>query len=275
MSLRTSYFEATLLLGALAAGCAPSVTERRPVEAPASESASPEPPSASPPEPPSASPSRVQNLAVPGFEPAVLFVPAGSEQRPLVLATHGAGGGPEWECDYWSKLTRGRAFVLCLRGKPIRAGVSSYYYPDHHALERELIAAEQAARSAEPRIAPGSGVYAGFSQGASMGALILPDHVAAFPYVVLIEGFTTFDVRLARRVQDAGGKRILFACGTQQCASVAARSLRSLQVAGVEAHAAVATGAGHTPAGAVMEQVAAALPWLLQGEALWPTAQAP
>src|SRR5687768_10364236 len=41
----------------------------------------------------------VVHLEVPGFLPAVLLVPAGSEPRPLVAAAHGAGGSPEWECE--------------------------------------------------------------------------------------------------------------------------------------------------------------------------------
>jgi hypothetical protein len=154
---------------------------------------------------------RVRELPVEGFLPALLFSPAGSEQARLIVATHGAGGAPEWECDYWRQLSAGSAFLLCLRGKSMGGG--SYYYPNHHELDGELRAAERAARAAEARILPGDGVYAGFSQGASMGSAIVARHAATFPYVVLIEGFELWNIPRARSFARAGGRRVLFACG--------------------------------------------------------------
>jgi hypothetical protein len=210
-------------------------------------------------------------LFVSGFEPALLFTPVGVSQRPLVLAAHGAGGGPEWECDYWRRLTRARAFILCLSGTPLGGSNSGYFFRDHRALNRELIAAEQAARAAEPRILHGSGIYAGFSQGATMGTAILALHAEAFPYAVLIEGFMPWNVPGARRFVRAGGRRVLFACGSKECAVVAKTSERWFQVAEAEARVEYAPGSGHTAAGLVMGQIEAALPWLLQGDPQWPT----
>ncbi len=201
-------------------------------------------------------------LEVEGFLPAVFFVPAGDAQARLVVAAHGAGGAPEWECDYWRELTRDSAFVLCLRGKAMGGG--SYYYPNHHELEAELTVAERVARAAEPGILPGGGVYAGFSQGASMGSAMLASHGAAFPHLVLIEGFELWNTSRARRFQQSGGKRVLFACGTPHCSRVAQESVRWLLEAGIDARLEYASGAGHTPAGAVMLRVEATLPWLLR-----------
>lgn len=200
-------------------------------------------------------------LEVEGFLPAVFFVPAGEGARRLVVAAHGAGGAPEWECEYWRRLTRERAFVLCLRGKAMGGG--SYYYPNHHALEAELVAAERAARAAEPRILPDGAVFAGFSQGASMGSVMLSRHGADFPYLALIEGFELWNIPRARAFAQGGGRRVLLACGTEQCGRVAEESVRWLIKGGVEARLERAPGAGHTPAGAVMERVEGALPWLL------------
>ena len=211
----------------------------------------------------------LRSLDVPGFEPALLFAPAGEAPRPLVVATHGAGGSAEWECEYWRRLTRERAFLLCLKGTPLGSSYGGYYYRDHRALDRELIAAEQAARTAEPRIIAGSGVYAGFSQGATMGTPILPAHAAAFPYAVLIEGFASWNVPESRRFIGAGGQRVLIACGSKECAVKGKTSVHWLQVAGAQARLEHAPGAGHTPAGAVMERVASALPWLLEGDPHW------
>ena len=213
----------------------------------------------------------LRELLVSGFEPSLLFVPAGVSPRPLVLAAHGAGGGPEWECEYWRRLTRGRAFILCLSGTPLGGSSGGYFFRDHRALNRELIAAEQAARSAEPRILARSGIYAGFSQGATMGTAILTLHAEAFPYGVLIEGFMPWNVPGARQFVRAGGQRILFACGSKECATVGETSVHWFQVAQADARLEYARGAGHTSTGIVMDKVAAALPWLVHGDPHWLT----
>src|SRR4051812_27841009 len=56
----------------------------------------------------------LRELPLPGFQPALLFVPPGTSHRPLLVAAHGAGGDPQWDCEYWRRLTSDRAFVLCL-----------------------------------------------------------------------------------------------------------------------------------------------------------------
>ncbi len=210
----------------------------------------------------------VRALAVPGFLPAILVMPSGVDARPLVVAAHGAGGAPEWECDYWTRLTRGRAFVLCLRGTRINRQ-AGYYFRHHHALNAELAAALPAARRVSSRIALGSGIYAGFSQGASMGSLVVGKYADQFPYVVLIEGFQQWNVALGRAFAERGGKAVLFACGSRQCTSVAEASRRALLRAGVRARTEQAPGAGHTAGGPVERLVAGNLAWLLGGDAAW------
>jgi predicted esterase len=201
-------------------------------------------------------------IEVPGFLPALLFVPAGKEARPLVVAAHGAGGSPEWECEYWSRLLERRSFVLCLRGTSMgKAG--GYYYKNEHALAAELVAAERALRASEPRVAEGGGMYAGFSQGASFGSAVIARHGASFPRLALIEGFERWNIPRARAFAKAGGQRVLFACGTKECNAAASESARWLQKSGVEARVEFAVGAGHTPLDSVQERVQAALPWLL------------
>lgn len=208
------------------------------------------------------------DLQVPGFLPALLLVPAGEGTRPLVTAAHGAGGSPEWECDYWERLTSGRAFVLCLRGTPLN-GQGGYYFQNHHALAAELSAAIAAAHGFSRRISSESGVYAGFSQGASMGSLMISKYAAQFPYVVLIEGFETWDVRLGRAFKAHGGEAVLFVCGTRQCATKAEHSTHALERAEVRARAEHAPGAGHTPTGPVMALVASDLRWLFGDDRAW------
>jgi predicted esterase len=214
-------------------------------------------------------PGSLRELPVADFQPALLFTPAGAAPRPLLVAAHGAGGDPTWDCEYWRRLTADRVFVLCLRGTPLGGLASGYFYRDHLALGRELAAAERAARALEPRILATSGVYAGFSQGASMGVPILHEHARAFPYVVLIEGFTPWNIPLARRFLRSGGQRALFICGSKQCGSVAKTSAHWLEVAGGQARLEMVEGAGHTPLGPVMKRAQGALPWLLAGDPNW------
>jgi hypothetical protein len=256
-----------------ATACAPPLATRPPSEAneplePAAaieSSARPEQVAGS--SAPSVGSLQVEQLDVPRFLPAVLLVPAGNEPRPLVAAAHGAGGSPEWECEYWARLTKGRAFVLCLRGTAMGGG--SFYYKNHHALRDELRAALTAARAAQPRIAQGGGIYAGFSQGASMGSLMIAERGQDFPYLVLIEGFTQWNVALARAFAKHGGRKVSFACGTQQCASKAELSASAIQRAALEARSHHAEGAGHTPLGEVMRLVEQDLPWLVAADPAW------
>jgi len=210
----------------------------------------------------------LRQLEVPGFGPAVLFVPAGRETRPLIIAAHGAGGTPEWENEYWRGLTQDRAFVLSLRGTPLGT-YPGYFYRDHRALEKELTEAEQAARAFSPRILHGSGLYVGFSQGATMGSAMINAHVDAFPYLVLVEGFDRWDVPRAQAFARGGGKRILIACGSKECEEVGGVSLRWLTKANVESRLEYARGEGHTPMGGVRSRIQASLSWLLADAPAW------
>jgi predicted esterase len=184
-----------------------------------------------------------------------------------VVAAHGAGGAPEWDCEYWNRLVGDRAFVLCPRGTAM--GQGSFYYKQHYALGAEVAAAAAAARRRFPRILPASGVYAGFSQGASMGALMVSSYADQFPYVVLIEGFTQWNVPLGRAFAKRGGQALLFVCGTRECATKAEASTQALQRAAVRARTEHAVGAGHTASGAVRDRVVQQLPWLLADDPAW------
>jgi predicted esterase len=210
-------------------------------------------------------------LGVEGFLPAVLFVPAGEDARPLVVTTHGAGGTPESLCAYWVRLTNGKAFVLSLRGTPFNSGGGAYFYRDHLALGKELQAALQAARKAfGQRFAAGAGLYSGFSQGATMGVGMIPPYAEQLPHLVMVEGgYDYWSVSHARAFATKGGKRVLFACGTGHCAAKAEQAAEWIRQAGLEARVEHAPGAGHTPGGEVGERVSAALPWVVAGQEAW------
>ncbi|MDX2052827.1 MAG: hypothetical protein SFV15_10575 [Polyangiaceae bacterium] len=207
-------------------------------------------------------------LPVPGFLNAVFYTPPGSGVHPLVVASHGAGGAPRDECEYWLKLTRQQAFLLCLRGVPFgKAHPTAFFYRNHLELGRELKAALEAAKARQGRrFAQKSGIYAGFSQGAIMAVGMIPPFGSDLPYLVLIEGgYQYWSVAHARQFAKAGGKRVLIACGTEVCAKRGAEAVVWLRQGGLEARMAYAEGAGHTPFGQVEEEVARALPWVVNG----------
>lgn len=193
------------------------------------------------------------------------------------MVAHGAGGDARWHCELWRQLTGGEAYVLCPRGVRMvadRRVPSGYYFPDHHHLEREVVATMQALRSAAPEAADGGLVYVGYSQGATMGALMVGEHAGTFSRLVLIEGGSyEWSIPHARRFGRGGGERVLFVCGRRSCDAGARQSAAWLEQAGVKARAEYAPGAGHTPVGRVLERVTAALPWLLDGDPRWNVAE--
>jgi predicted esterase len=207
-------------------------------------------------------------LEVPGFLPAVVAAPESRKAVPLLISAHGAGGAPEWQCRHWAPIVAGRALVLCPRGKRIslRAGADgSFYYPDHFELEREFLAVLRAARARfAGRLLTGGGIYSGFSQGATMGALMIVEHGAEFPHLLLIEGATSeFSAARARRFASTGGKSVAFVCGGAHCAARADRMVRLLRRAGLDAHSEYVPHGGHTDDGAVGERARAVFEALL------------
>jgi hypothetical protein len=203
-------------------------------------------------------------LEVPEFGPAVVVLPSASARpAPILVAAHGAGDSPEWQCEHWGTVARGRYFVLCPRGLSLGGG--GYYYANHFALERELLAALGAVeRSYGSWVRPGGGVYTGYSQGATMGALMIVEHGAKFPYLVLVEGGTAeWSASRAKKYAASGGKSVALVCGGSNCMKRATNSAKILERAGLRARAEHAEGGGHTYVGVVGERATALLEnWL-------------
>jgi pimeloyl-ACP methyl ester carboxylesterase len=233
----------------------------------------------SPPSPPPAEAaaratrSSLLELPVEGFEPALVALPDTSKRPlPLLIASHGAGGRPEYQCEFWPPLLEHRAIVLCPRGRPIsRREDQGFYYPNHVELGKEVLAALAALQKRWPDAAhPESTVYAGYSQGATMGALMLLEHPEVARRAILIEGgHEAFGQASARRFGARGGERVLFVCGVSSCAQKAAAATRFLSQAGVLARHEHALGGGHTYYGLVGERIANTLAWALEGKAGW------
>jgi predicted esterase len=220
---------------------------------------------------PAADDGAFEALEIPKFLPAVVFAPSLPGSHPLIVAAHGAGGMPEHECAYWRRLSQGRAYLLCPRGERTNnLRPSGYYYRTHLALEQELNAALEAFRRRFPGVSRGSTLYAGFSQGAIMGAALIADHGDEFPYLALLEGgYEYWSPAKAQRFARAGGKRVLFVCGTQWCADKTELPAQWLRRANVGVRIEYAPGAGHTPSGEVMNHTRIALPWLTAGDEVW------
>ena len=211
-------------------------------------------------------------LEVAEFSPALVHLPETHARLPVVVVTHGAGGSAEAHCQLWSRIFAESALLLCVRGRA--RGPNSQdgeYYPDHPSLERETFAALSALRARyAQRIAEGSVYYAGFSQGATMGALMLPEHAGEVKRLVLIEGgFSEWNVARARAFREHGGERVLFVCGRKECQSGARKSAYWFKLAGVPAQVEYVAGAGHSHDARVEARVVAALPWLTASDTRW------
>lgn len=195
-----------------------------------------------------------RELAVPGFGNALVVLPAGNAARPLLVAAHGAGDSPRWQCRHWDAAVRGRFVILCPRGVALSGGEDpGYFYRNHLELEREVMAALSALRSElGSRLAPGDAVYSGYSQGATMGALMVIEHGAEFPHLVLVEGGSgDWTLGRAKKFRETGGKSVAIVCGTPNCAKRGERSVATLEQAGLRARVEHVQQGGHVYDGPV------------------------
>jgi hypothetical protein len=201
---------------------------------------------------PDDAPLEAAELEVPEFGRAVVVLPrAAARPAPILVAAHGAGDSPEWQCEHWGGVARGRYFVLCPRGLPL--GGDGFYYANHFALEKELVAALGAVgKTYGSMVRREGGVYTGYSQGATMGALMIIEHGAEFPHLVLVEGgFSEWSLGRAKRYAQTGGKSVALVCGGSGCMNRAKTAAQILERAGLRARAELAQGGGHTYVGIV------------------------
>jgi predicted esterase len=238
---------------------------------------------APPAEPPPLEGEPLVDLAVPGFQPAVVSLPLGTRDlRPVLVAAHGNFDRPEWQCEIWREIVRDAGFVLCPRG--VRRDDTLHYpkdyvryqYRSNAQLEKEIVAGLAALRARYPgRVDPGTLVYTGFSQGAIMGVPIVKRAPASYPRVVLLEGGTGgLDGATIKALARGGCKRILLACGQPGCARAAGHVAKQLEAAGIGARVLYSGNVGHSYAELVSRQVRAELVWLVEGDARWRIAPA-
>jgi len=210
----------------------------------------------------------VEELPVEGAFPLLVWAPADAAERPLIVSAHGAGCLAEDHCAYLWGLSGGQSIVACLRGEPLyrQHPERGSYFRDHRALARELEAAVDALEARFGTRPAAGRTYVGYSQGATMGALLLPDSARGFRQVLFIEGGGEGMPRAsAERLKAKGTERVLFACGTSGCKSRADRVASLLGAVGIDARVVVGEGAGHTYLGAVETTVLDQLTWLWPG----------
>ena len=214
-------------------------------------------------------------LEVPGHEAAVVSLPLGATSpRPVLVATHGNFDKPEWTCDMWRSVVENRGFVICPRGMKhpnSPPGDPRHKYASNAALEREIHAALDALRASYADfVAPGPVVYAGFSQGAIMGAPIISRNPKLFTRAVLIEGgYDRMSPGVVLSFAKGGGERVLFACGQALCDRLAGESAKALGKRGVEARVVHGVGEGHSYFGKVADEVRRSFDWVVGLDARW------
>lgn len=220
-------------------------------------------------------------LPVPGFLPAVVAWPVAASADakparalPVVVATHGSFDQPEWNCEVFQQVVRGSAVIVCPRGRlrwdtPAEPRLMRFYFPSTGGwLGREVEATRKAlSDAAQARVADGPIVYAGFSQGAIMGAPLAISAPKRFPRLLLVEGgHDAWTSGSAQVYAKGGGKRVLFACGRASCFSSAQQAAAYLLRAGVAARVVYSADQGHTYDGGVQKEMTAAFGWLVEDD---------
>lgn len=237
------------------------------------DAAAPEPEDARP--PPLVASSGTVALEVEGFGDAVVAIPFGArERRPVLVALHGNYDRPEWQCEEWSKIVRGRGFVLCPRGVPRGDAPKSHDRWTYGALgrvEKELLAGLDALAAKYPQyVDEGPVLYTGFSLGAILGVHLMRKHPKRFRRAVLTEGgYKGWSYGLAKRWLEGGGERVLFACAQTACKWAAKSAASHIERAGGEARVAFPGNLGHTYGGAVSTEIVKEWQWLTAGDARW------
>lgn len=217
------------------------------------------------------------SLQIPNHGSALVLVPIHAiGPKPLVIAAHGAGGRPELQCERWRPILQERAFVLCIRGYALGLSDSNnppqnFFYPTHHALARELENALSAlGRVFGENVDMRDPVFIGFSQGAVMGAMILPEHSAHIARALLNEGgsgeYAEWSIPVARRFFERGGRRVLLACGRPSCDAYAQKTAGHLKKAGLLTLVHHAKGAGHDESAILNKGLANAFEWLIEDD---------
>lgn len=210
-------------------------------------------------------------LEVPGFHPAAFVAPDATARgpRPVVVVLHGNFDRPEWDCEAWTPIVAGRAFILCPRGIPRRdaPGLDRWEYGGRPSILREVAAGRAALAARHPgRVDAGTDVWVGFSLGAIHLAPLARGAPERYPRIVLVEGgLDDWDRRSIARYVRGGGRKIGFACGREGCRRRAERLSTILAAAGGGGRVAFAP-IGHNFYGPILEPAKVMFDWLVEDD---------
>lgn len=213
-----------------------------------------------------------QALEVAGFRPAehVVADAAVAGPRPVVVILHGNFDRPEWNCENWSSIVAGRAFLLCPRGVPRRdaPGMDRWEYGGRPSILREVAAGRAALAERYPgRVDAGPDVWVGFSLGAIHLAPLARGAPARYPRIILVEGgLDDWDRRNLARFIAGGGRKIGFVCGRDGCRRRADRLAAWLDGTGGGGRVAFAP-IGHNFYGPILAPTRAVFDWLVEDDA--------
>lgn len=214
-------------------------------------------------------------LDVPGFRPATVVVPVGTDRpRPVAVALHGNFDRPEWQCGVWQSIVENGGFVLCPRGVPRRdapAAWDRWEYSSAKAMKNEIEAAVAALRGRFGEfVAEGPLVFIGFSLGAIYGASLVQADPATYARVVFIEGgVSAWTPYSAKKFAQAGGQRLILACGQADCLARVRRLGPALERAGLPTRVGGSAKAGHSYDGEVANVVRENWDWFIEGDGRW------
>ncbi|HEU5077497.1 MAG TPA: alpha/beta hydrolase [Polyangiaceae bacterium] len=161
----------------------------------------------------------IVELPVAGFGSAVVVPPQGIRApRAVVVALHGYGDRPDWQCGAWTGVTDAKVFVLCPRGIALPNPPGNFSYGSLLDTEREVLGALAALEQRFSGYVGTEHVLVGYSLGASRAAQLAARNPKRFPRVALIEGGSgEWSRGASRSFQQGGGERVLLVCSQAGC----------------------------------------------------------
>lgn len=200
--------------------------------------------------------------------PTYVAVPTGATTpRPIIVGLHGAQDRPDWACSEWFGAAGGRAFVVCPRGTPL-LGAWAWSSVDQLAKKSEEALAIARAHFG-PWIAEGRALYGGWSQAATLGALVLAKRPDLFDAGVFVElGHTPLDPRgVAASVRASRARGVAIVCATASCEAWCDRAKPTMT--GFLFECETAGHRGHTFDGVVAQHVWNAITFVERGDPRW------
>lgn len=212
------------------------------------------------------------HLEVPGFEKAVLSVPATQkEPLPVFVVLHGNYDRPEWECEIWRPIIQDMGYVLCPRGVPVSQapeGADRWTYPNYKAMRAEVEAAIEAIKNEFPgKIADDGYGLIGFSLGAIYGPRLIVDSGKRYKMAFFVEGgMDQLSKSMVRTLKKAGVEGIGLAMSGLKRIKKALASKKLIKQQGMRFLFVDMRGAGHAYSDDFESETRSSIEWLYSGE---------